>query len=131
MVGDEKGDQHAGHQADAAEGSEGDGETPGQGPSCAPNRSTHIFMIGTVGPPRLSAGVAAGGRGCHHGATVPSQEKNWPVGPSSGSIASQTAPAAASPGSPPLAAARAFRFVARSPGARALTLNPSAASACA
>src|ERR1700735_1837502 len=124
MVGDEKGDQHAGHQADAAEGREGDGETPGQGPSCALNRSTHTFMIGT-------AGVAAGGRGCHHGATVPSHEKNWPVGPSSGSIASQTAPAAASPGSPPLAAARAFRFVARSPGARALTLKPSAASACA
>jgi hypothetical protein len=54
----------------------------------------------------------AGGRGCHHGATVPSHEKNWPVGPSSGSIASRTAPAAASPGSPPLAAAQAFMLVA-------------------
>ena len=56
MVSDEKGDQHAGHQADAAEGSEGDGEAPGQGPSCALNRSTHIFMIRTAGLPRLSTG---------------------------------------------------------------------------
>lgn len=46
-------------------------------------------------------------------------------------IASRTAPTAASPGSSPLAAARAFGLVALSPGARALTLTPPAANACA
>src|SRR5437763_837191 len=64
----------------------------------------------------------------HHGTGVPSQEKNAPVGPSSGRSASRTAPSAASAGSPPLEAARGLRSVARSPGASALTLKPSSAS---
>jgi hypothetical protein len=42
-----------------------------------------------------------GARGAHHGTTVPSQEKSWPVGPVSGSSASRTATAAAAAGSPP------------------------------
>jgi len=65
------------------------------------------------------------GRG--QGTGVPSQEKNSPVGPSSGNSASQTAPAAASAGSPSLAAAVALRSVRRRPGASALTLMPSPA----
>ena len=55
-------------------------------------------------------------RPAHQGTGVPSHERNPPVGPSSGSSASRTAPAAASAGSPPLAAARVLRSVVRSPG---------------
>src|SRR3984957_2725315 len=67
----------------------------------------------------------------YQGAGVPSQEKNSPVGPSSGSRASRTAPAAASAGSPSLAAARGLRSVRRSPGASAFTRKPSPARAWA
>src|SRR6516162_8946037 len=64
----------------------------------------------------------------YQGTSVPSQEKNSPVGPSSGIRARRTAPAPASAGSPPTAAARALRSVRRTPGASAFTLMPSAAS---
>ena len=65
----------------------------------------------------------------YQGTGVPSQEKNSPDGPSSGSSASRTTPAAASAGSPSLAAAAVLRSVRRRPGASALTLMPSSARA--
>ena len=65
----------------------------------------------------------------YQGTGVPSQEKNSPDGPSSGSSASRTTPAAASAGSPSLAAAAVLRSVRRRPGASALTLMPSSAKA--
>src|SRR5215469_9788215 len=74
-----------------------------------------------------------GARG-YQGTVVPSQDRNWPVGPSSGSSARRTAPAAPSAGSPARDEARPlgpFRSVRRAPGASAFTLKPSSARALA
>lgn len=48
------------------------------------------------------AGLPSALVAAYHGTAVPSQLKNWPVGPSSGRRASLTAPAAPSAGSPEL-----------------------------
>src|SRR5581483_10086112 len=84
-----------------------------------------------VGGPGLRPGRAGLVTAPYQGTEVPSQEKNPPVGPSSGRSASRTAPAAASAGSPSLAAAVALRSVRRRPVASALTLMPSSARAWA
>ena len=48
MIGNEISDEHAGHDADAAEADQGESQTRCEGPSCAQCRNIHIPTVGSA-----------------------------------------------------------------------------------